>query len=131
MAQAPPRILVNPVSPEITLPTNPDSYCTTLNAIPGFKIVQQFGIARGLTVRTPNVGKQVFAGFASLGGGESTVFMEMAEKARETALQRLLEHAGAIGANAIIGMRYDTQEIVQGMTEVLAYGTAVAIVPIN
>ncbi|KAJ3069873.1 hypothetical protein HDU98_007065 [Podochytrium sp. JEL0797] len=113
-----PRVLVDP------------RYCSTTNSIPGFQIVQSIGIVRGITVRTPNAGKQMFAGFAAIGGGESSVFMEMAEKARETALQRLLEHAGGKGANAVIAVRYDTNEIMQGMTEVLAYGTAVVIAPL-
>ncbi|KAJ3129507.1 hypothetical protein HK100_008586 [Physocladia obscura] len=112
------RVLVNP------------AYTSTMNSIPGFQIIQNIGIVRGLTVRTPNVGKAIFAGYAALGGGESSVYMEMAEKARETAFQRMLEHAGAKGANGVIGVRYDAQEVMQGMTEVLAYGTAVIIAPL-
>ncbi|KAF9204383.1 hypothetical protein BGZ49_005365 [Haplosporangium sp. Z 27] len=82
-----------------------------------------------LTVRTPNVGKAVFGAFASLGGGENSTYIEMAEKARETALVRLLEHAAAVGGNAVIGIHYTGQEITEGMTEVMAYGTSVTLVP--
>ncbi|KAJ3317416.1 hypothetical protein HDU76_001193, partial [Blyttiomyces sp. JEL0837] len=99
-------------------------FATTAPTLPGFQIVQSFGIVRGLTVRSPNAGKQMFAGFAAIGGGESSVFMEMAEKARETAVVRMLEHGAQKGANAIVGVKYETQEIMQGMCEVLAYGTA-------
>ncbi|KAJ3046119.1 hypothetical protein HDV00_003869 [Rhizophlyctis rosea] len=106
-------------------------FATTANDIPNFRIIQNLGITRGLTVRNPNVGKAVFAGFAAIGGGESSVYMEMAEKARETAMIRMLEHAARIGGNAVVAVRYDTQEIVQGMTEVLCYGTAVVIAPLQ
>jgi len=66
-----------------------------------------------LTVRTPNVGKAVFGAFASLGGGESATYIEMAEKARETAFVRLLEHAAAAGGNGVIGIRYTGQEVLE------------------
>ncbi|KAG0373034.1 hypothetical protein BGX24_012258 [Mortierella sp. AD032] len=82
-----------------------------------------------LTVRTPNVGKAVFGAFASLGGGESSTYIETAEKARETAFVRLLEHAAAAGGNAVIGIHYTGQEIAEGMTEVMCYGTSVTLVP--
>ncbi|KAI8609803.1 hypothetical protein BC830DRAFT_1085220 [Chytriomyces sp. MP71] len=118
------RVLVHP------------SFASTVHFVPGYDVIRSLGVVRGLTVRNPNVGKAMFAGFASMGGGESSVFMETAEKAREAAMQRLLEHAGAMGAetgsagaNAIIGIRYDTQEVMEGMTECLAYGTAVVIQP--
>ncbi|KAI7815883.1 hypothetical protein BC939DRAFT_482504 [Gamsiella multidivaricata] len=74
-------------------------FSTTAFTIPGYTITQNLGVVRGLTVRTPNVGKAIFGAFASLGGGESTTYIEMAEKARETAFIRLLEHAAAVGGN--------------------------------
>ncbi|KAF9169487.1 hypothetical protein BGX21_010374 [Mortierella sp. AD011] len=104
-------------------------FTTTAYVIPGFVLTQNHGLVRGLTVRTPNVGKAVFGAFASLGGGESSTYIEMAEKARETAFARLLEHAAAVGGNAVIGIQYTGQEVAEGMTEVMAYGTAVTIVP--
>ncbi|KAF9345834.1 hypothetical protein BGX26_002692 [Mortierella sp. AD094] len=104
-------------------------FSTTAFTIPGYVITQNHGLVRGLTVRTPNVGKAVFGAFASLGGGESSTYIEMAEKARETAFSRLLEHAAAVGGNAVIGIQYTGQEVAEGMTEVLAYGTSVTLVP--
>ncbi|KAF9303711.1 hypothetical protein BGZ74_003184 [Mortierella antarctica] len=104
-------------------------FSTTAFEIAGYTIVQNHGLVRGLTVRTPNVGKAVFGAFASLGGGESATYIEMAEKARETAFVRLLEHAAAAGGNGVIGVRYTGQEVLEGMTEVMAYGTAVTLAP--
>ncbi|KAJ3410726.1 hypothetical protein HDV05_003446 [Chytridiales sp. JEL 0842] len=82
-------------------------------------------------IHAQNVGKAMFAGFAAIGGGESSVYMEMCEKGRETALMRLLEHAAAKGANAVVMVQYDTQDIMPGMTEVLAAGTAVIVRPLE
>ncbi|KAF9192027.1 hypothetical protein BGZ51_006386 [Haplosporangium sp. Z 767] len=104
-------------------------FTTTAFTFPGYTIAQSHGVVRGLTVRTPNVGKAVFGAFASLGGGESTTYIEMAEKARETAFVRLLEHAAAAGGNAVLGVQFTGQELLEGMTEVLAYGTSVTLVP--
>ncbi|KAJ3211422.1 hypothetical protein HDU67_004551 [Dinochytrium kinnereticum] len=92
-------------------------FVTTAPELPGYRIVQCVGVCRGLTVRNPNAGKQIFAGFASC------------EKARATAMERLQADAAQKGANAIVGMFYDTQEIAEGMTECLAYGTGVVIAP--
>ncbi|KAH7050685.1 putative heavy-metal-binding-domain-containing protein [Linnemannia elongata] len=104
-------------------------FSTTAFKFPGYTISQSHGVVRGLTVRTPNVGKAVFGAFASLGGGESSVYIEMAEKARETAFIRLLEHAAAVGGNAVIGIQFTGQEIAEDMTEVMCYGTSVTLVP--
>ncbi|KAG0251486.1 hypothetical protein BG011_007584 [Mortierella polycephala] len=104
-------------------------FTTTAFTFPGYTIAQNHGVVRGLTVRTPNVGKSVFGAFASLGGGESTTYIEMAEKARETAFVRLLEHAAASGGNAVLGVKFTGQELLEGMTEILAYGTSVTLVP--
>jgi uncharacterized protein YbjQ (UPF0145 family) len=80
---------------------------------------------RGIVVRSRSVVGSIGAGIQSIFGGNITLYEELCEKAREQAFERLLEHAGALGANAIIGMRYDATEIGEGITEVLAYGTAV------
>ncbi|KAI1316026.1 hypothetical protein EDD11_010489 [Mortierella claussenii] len=104
-------------------------FSTTAFTIPGYTVSQNHGVVRGLTVRTPNVGKAIFGAFASLGGGESSTYIEMAEKARETAFVRLLEHAAAVGGNAVIGVQFTGQEVAEEMTEVMAYGTAVTLVP--
>ncbi|KAF9424636.1 hypothetical protein BGZ76_003493 [Entomortierella beljakovae] len=97
-------------------------FSTTAFEYPGYQIAQTHGVVRGITVRNPNAGKAFIAGFASIGGGESSTYIEMAEKARERAFLRMLEHAAAAGGNAVIGVQ---------MTEVMAYGTAVTLVPIQ
>ncbi|KAL1914242.1 uncharacterized protein VTP21DRAFT_9082 [Calcarisporiella thermophila] len=107
------------------------NFTSTTFEFPGYTIAQIHGVVRGITVRNPNIGKAFVATLASIGGGENSGYLEMAEKARETAFQRLLEHAAAAGGNAVLGIRYDANEIMEGMTEVLAYGTAVTLVPIN
>ncbi|KAF9906438.1 hypothetical protein EC991_000685 [Linnemannia zychae] len=94
-------------------------FSTTAFSLPGYTISQSHGV----------VGKAVFGAFASLGGGESSTYIETAEKARETAFVRLLEHAAAVGGNAVIGIHYTGQEIAEGMTEVMCYGTSVTLVP--
>ncbi|KAF9993884.1 hypothetical protein BGZ79_001393 [Entomortierella chlamydospora] len=99
-------------------------FSTTAFEYPGYYIAQTHGVVRGITVRNPNAGKAIIAGFASIGGGESSTYIEMAEKARERAFLRMLEHAAAAGGNGIF--------IILGvkMTEVMSYGTAVTLVPL-
>ncbi|ORZ18329.1 putative heavy-metal-binding-domain-containing protein [Lobosporangium transversale] len=104
-------------------------FTTTAFTYPGYHIAACHGVVRGLTVRNPNAGKAVIGAFASLAGGESSTYIEMAEKARERAFLRMLEHAAAAGGNAVIGVQFTGQEIIQRMTEVMAYGTAVTLVP--
>ncbi|KAG0375184.1 hypothetical protein BGX24_009436 [Mortierella sp. AD032] len=109
-------------------------FTTTAFTYPGYHIAASHGVVRGLTVRNPNVGKAFVGSFAALAGGESSTYIEMAEKARERAFLRLLEHAAAAGGNAVIGINFTGQEIIQGgqiMTEVMAYGTAVTLVPLQ
>jgi len=101
--------------------------CTTAFSITGYKIVRELGIVRGLTVRTRGVGGRFLAGISGVVGGKVDAYIDMCEQARGEALQHMIEHACAMGANAVIGMRYDTTEIAEGMDEVLAYGTAVVI----
>ncbi|CAN5346622.1 heavy metal-binding domain-containing protein [soil metagenome] len=100
---------------------------TTTNDLAGYHIVRHIGVVRGITVRSRsvlgNVGGQIQAVF----GGKLSIYVNLAEKAREEALQHLIEHAQAEGANAILAMRYDANEIMEGITEVLAYGTAVVV----
>ncbi|KAK3836067.1 MAG: hypothetical protein JOS17DRAFT_736013 [Linnemannia elongata] len=86
-------------------------FSTAAFKFPGYTISQSHGVVRGLTVRTPNLGKAVFGAFAALGGGESSVYIDTAEKARETAFIRLLEHAATVGGNAVIGVQFTGQEI--------------------
>jgi uncharacterized protein YbjQ (UPF0145 family) len=100
---------------------------TTTNDISGHKIVKYIGVVRGITVRSRSVIGNFGAGVQSLFGGNITVFTDLAEKAREEAYELMVEHATQLGANAVIAMRYDANEISDGITEVLAYGTAVVV----
>jgi len=102
---------------------------TTTNDIAGQRVVRYLGLVRGITVRSRSVLGNIGAGFQSLFGGNITIFTELAEKAREEAYELMIQHATTMGANAVIGMRYDANEITDGITEVLAYGTAVVVQP--
>ena len=101
------------------------SLVTTSNELEGYKIVKHLGLVRGVTVRSRSVLGNIAGCFQSLFGGQLSIYVELCENAREEAYQLLIQHAQVIGANAIIAMRYDANEIMQGVTEVLAYGTAV------
>ena len=100
---------------------------TTANELPGYRIVRNLGIVRGITVRSRSVLGNLAAGIQTIVGGNITVLTELCEKARGEAYEILLQHAAQHGANAIVCMRYDANEVMQGVTEVLAYGTAVQI----
>lgn len=104
---------------------------TTGNELPGYRIVRPLGIVRGIIVRSRSIVGNVGAALQTLVGGNISLYTELCEKAREDAFELMLEHAGARGANAVIGMRYDANEVAQGVTEVLAYGTAVQVEPIG
>ena len=95
----------------------------------GYNIVRYMGVVRGLTVRSRSVLGNIGAGFQSLVGGKITIYVELCEHAREEAFNLMMQHASQIGANAIVGMRYDANEVADGITEVLAYGTAVIVQP--
>jgi len=114
------------------LPPHPEPTqipCTTAFSIAGYRVVRELGIVRGLTVRTRGVGGRFQAGISALVGGKVDAYIEMCEHARSEALEHMVDHARTMGANAVIGMRYDTTEIAEGMDEVLAYGTAVIVDP--
>lgn len=98
---------------------------TTTNDVTGYRVVRHLGVVRGLTVRSRSVIGNIGAGIQSLFGGNITIYTELCGKARDDAHRLMVEHAGQLGANAIIGVRYDATEIAAGATEVLAYGTAV------
>src|SRR5262245_17428819 len=100
---------------------------TTSNDVEGHRITRYLGIVRGIVVRSPSFGKAFIGAFKSLGGGNIKEFTEVCEAARHEAYQLMLEHARQLGAQAIVGMRYDATEFMQGATEVLAYGTAVSL----
>ncbi len=107
-----------------TPPIDP-AWVTTAFHIDGARVARNLGIVRGITVRSRSVVGSIGAAFQQLGGGNITLYTELAEHAREEAYRIMLQHAAAIGANGIIGMRYDATEMSQGVTEVLCYGTAV------
>ena len=98
---------------------------TTALEIPGYKITSNLGVVRGLVVRSRSVIGNFGAGIQMLFGGRITLFQEMCDTARRESFEHMLERAGVMGANAIICVRYDATEVMQGATEVLAYGTAV------
>lgn len=102
---------------------------TTTNDLAGHKIIKHIGLVRGITVRSRSVLGNFAGGVQSLFGGKLSVYVELAETARQEAYQHMIEHAQQAGANAIIAMRYDGNEITDGITEMLAYGTAVVIEP--
>lgn len=103
---------------------------TTVFELHGFQVVKTFGVVRGIIVRSRSIVGTIGAGLQTLIGGNITLLTNLCEKTREDALQQAVEHAQALGANAIIGLRYDATEIMQGVTEVLCYGTAVVVEPV-
>jgi len=100
---------------------------TTSTFLDGYKVPQHLGIIRGITVRSRGVGGSFMGGLQTIVGGRNTIYTELCETAREEAYQLMLQHAQQHGANAVINMRYDANEVIQGVTEVLAYGTAVVV----
>ena len=98
---------------------------TTAFDLPGYRVVKTLGLVRGVTVRSRSILGTIGASLETLVGGNITLFEEMCEKTREEALELMIQHAAEHGANAVIGVRYDATEVMQGVTEVLAYGTAV------
>jgi len=101
---------------------------TGLN-IDGYRSTKSLGVVRGLTVRSRSVFGTIGAGFQTLMGGNITLLTELCEKTRSEAFDLMVEHAQALGANAVVAVRYDATELMQGVTEVLCYGTAVVMVP--
>lgn len=98
---------------------------TTSQELPGYSIVRNYGIVRGIIVRSRSLLGSIGAGLQTIVGGNITILTELCEKTREEAYELLMQHAAEHDANAVIAMRYDATEIMQGVTEVLAYGTAV------
>jgi len=102
---------------------------TTAFDLPGYRTVRVLGIVRGIVVRSRSLLGTLGASLQTIVGGNITLYSELCEKTREEAFLLMLQHAAEHGANAVIGMRYDATEIMQGVTEVLAYGTAVRVEP--
>jgi uncharacterized protein YbjQ (UPF0145 family) len=102
---------------------------TTTFELNGYQIVTNLGLVRGIVVRSRSVVGTIGASLQTLLGGDISLFTQLCEDTRNDAFERMLRHASEIGANAVIGVRYDATEIMQGVTEVLAYGTAVVVKP--
>lgn len=100
---------------------------TTLEGLPGYKIVEHLGVVSGSTVRAKHIGKDFLAGLKNIVGGELKGYTELMEETREHATQRMIEQAQLKGANAIYGVRFSTSDVAPGAAEVFAYGTAVRI----
>ncbi len=105
------------------------SMTTTAFTLDGFQVKKTLGVVRGITVRSRSVIGTLGASLQTIVGGNITLFTELCEKARADAFQQMLQHAEELGANAVVGIRYDANEVMQGVTEVLCYGTAVVVDP--
>ena len=126
---------IDPVAPLTPYEVSPKRYsvshqmATTAFDLPNFHVTQTLGVVRGIVVRSRNVFATLGATFQQVVGGNITIWTKMCEETRRDAFEIMIQHASEIGANAIIGVRYDTTEISTGVTEVLAYGTAVIVEP--
>jgi len=101
---------------------------TTSIELDGYRIVRNLGVVRGITVRSRSVLGNIAGGLQTIFGGQISIYIDLCEKTREEAFQYMMQHAAERGANAVINMRYDANEVMNGVTEVLAYGTAVEVV---
>src|SRR5438045_1431979 len=104
---------------------------TTAFTLDGYRIVRTLGLVRGIVVRSRSLVGTIGAGLQTIVGGNISIFSSLCERTRGDAFELMLQHAAALGANAVIGARYDATEIMQGVTEVLAYGTAVVVEPVK
>jgi uncharacterized protein YbjQ (UPF0145 family) len=100
---------------------------TTGNEVAGYRVREYLGVVRGIVVRSPNIGQAFLGAFKQLAGGNISQYVNVCEAARHEAYVQMVQHAQTLGADAVVAMRYDATEFVQGATEVLAYGTAVRL----
>ena len=100
---------------------------TTTFELPGYRVVKSFGVVRGIIVRSRSIFGNIGASIQSLFGGNISLYTSLCERARDDAFRQMLAHASELGANAVVGVRYDATEIGAGITEVLCYGTAVSV----
>jgi uncharacterized protein YbjQ (UPF0145 family) len=107
----------------------PHENVSTTFELPGFRVKRNLGVVRGIIVRSRSVFGTIGAGLQTIVGGNISIFSDLCEQTRNDAFELMLQHASEHGANAVIGVRYDATEIMQGVTEVLAYGTAVVVEP--
>jgi uncharacterized protein YbjQ (UPF0145 family) len=106
----------------------PHEFVTTAFELPGYRVKRNLGVVRGIVVRSRSILGTMGAGLQTIVGGNISLFSKLCEQTRNDAFDLMLQHAAALGANAVIGVRYDATEIMGGVTEVLAYGTAVEVV---
>jgi uncharacterized protein YbjQ (UPF0145 family) len=106
-----------------------DSMVTTALTLPGYRVAQNFGVVRGIIVRSRSIVGNFFGGLQTIFGGNITIYTNLCEQARSDAYRLMCKHAEDHGANAIVSMRYDATELMPGLTEVLCYGTAVFVEP--
>jgi uncharacterized protein YbjQ (UPF0145 family) len=104
---------------------------TTAFDLQGFRVTRSLGVVRGITVRSRSIVGTIGGSLQTILGGNITIFAELCEKTRAEAFEMMLRHAREMGANAVIGVRYDATELLQGVTEVLCYGTAVTVQPVS
>jgi uncharacterized protein YbjQ (UPF0145 family) len=109
---------------------NPAMTTTTFD-LEGFRVTRSLGVVRGITVRSRSIVGTVGGALQTILGGNITIFAELCERTRAEAFEMMLRHAREMGANAVIGVRYDATELLQGVTEVLCYGTAVTVQPVS
>ncbi|MCK5573179.1 MAG: heavy metal-binding domain-containing protein [Bacteroidetes bacterium] len=114
---------------EVVLPKGIYRHSTTAFTIDGYRIKESLGVVRGITVRSRSIFGTLGASLQTIIGGNITLFTELCEKTRGEAFDMMVEHAEEIGANAVVGVRYDANEVMSGVTEVLCYGTAVVLEP--
>ena len=107
----------------------PHHNVTTTFELPGMRVTRSLGVVRGIVVRSRSVFGTIGASLQTLVGGNISLFSDLCEQTRNDAFEIMLQHAAALGANAVVGARYDATEIMKGVTEVLAYGTAVVVEP--
>lgn len=100
---------------------------TTLEGVPGKEIIEHYGLVQGSTIRAKHVGKDIMAGFKNLVGGELRGYTELLQEARQEAVDRMIEQANFVGANAVLNVRFATSSVAQGAAELFAYGTAVKV----
>jgi uncharacterized protein YbjQ (UPF0145 family) len=113
--------------PEESRPRVDSAKVTTTFTLDGYRIVRNIGVVRGIIVRSRSVFGTIGASLQTLVGGDITLFTNLCEETRAHAFDRMLEHAAEMGANAVVGVRYDATEVMQGVTEVLCYGTAAVV----
>ncbi|AVJ35003.1 hypothetical protein CLM74_20520 [Stenotrophomonas sp. MYb57] len=121
----------NSATPTISAARFEDSMVTTAFELPGYRIARNLGVVRGITVRSRSIVGNFLGGIQTIFGGNITIYTELCEQAREETYRDMVKHARQLGANAVIGMRYDATDVMTGLTEVLCYGTAVVVEPLR